>query len=490
MGEGKMPLFRPRFNGSVVVEARPERLTAEPGALVIREMLDHMGLVEFLSERIEDPRNPDLITHPLSELIRSGLILLAQGWRDQDDADALRDDPALRLSVSDRRGVAPLEMRAREEGVMLDKNPEVPDGLASQPTMSRLQSLMSSKGHREVLGEGLLEGAAQRARRQRRGHRMRYATLDVDSFPIDSYGHQSGACYNGYYHRVVFHPLVAHLAETGDIVGARLRAGNVHTASEAAEFIHEMIIGVESKICQVAAVRMDAGFPEEGLLASLEGRGTPYVARLKTNEVLERLAAPYVKRPIGRRTIEPRTWLYELTYQAKEWEQARRIVLVVQERPDDLFLHHFFLVTNFSIEQMSGEELLEFYRQRGNAENFIGELKSVLAPALSSAVRRKRHYRGRELHEQTESVDSFAVNEVRFLLNALAFNVLNGVRQLLARATRQGWSLQRLRERVLRTAARVVVHARRAVFVIDQAHARYWSLLCAKLARLDAAWVT
>jgi hypothetical protein len=485
-----MPLFRPGFNGSVVVEARPERLTTDPGAVVVREMLDRVGLVEYLSKRIKDPRNPDLITHPFSELLRSELILLAQGWRDQDDADALRDDPVLRLSVSERRGVVPLEMRPREDGVRLDKNPEVPDGLASQPTMSRLQSVLSSKAHRQVLREALLESAARRVRVRRRGHRIRYATLDVDSFPIDSYGHQPGALYNGYYHRVVFHPLVAHLGETGNIVGARLRSGNVHTSSEAAEFIHEVLMDVEERICQVAAVRMDAGFPEEGLLGSLEGRRTAYVARIKTNEVLERLAEPYLKRPVGRRTIEPRTWLYELTYQAETWERSRRIVLVVQERPDELFLHHFFLVTNYAIDQMSGEQLLEFYRQRGNAENFIGELKSVLDPALSSAVRTKCHYRGEVPRRRYESVHSFAVNEARFLLNALAFNILHGVRQLLAAATGQGWSLQRVRERVLRIGARVVVHARRAVLVINQAHARLWRLLCTKLSRLPAADLT
>jgi hypothetical protein len=490
MGEERMPLFRPGFNGSVVVEARPERLTTEPGAVVVREMLDRVGLVGYLSERIKDPRDPDLITHPLSELLRSELILLAQGWRDQDDADALRDDPALRLSVSDRRGLAPLEMRPRQEGVRLDKNPEVPDGLASQPTMSRLQSVLSSEAHRQVLREALLESAARRLCARRRGHRIRYATLDVDSFPVDSYGHQPGARYNGYYHRVVFHPLVAHLGETGDIVGAQLRAGNVHTSSEAAEFIHELLIGVESKICQVAAVRMDAGFPEEDLLLSLEGRRTAYVARIKTNEVLKRLAEPYLKRPVGRRTVEPRTWLYELSYQADTWERPRRIVLVVQERPDELFLHHFFLVTNYSVEQMNGEELLEFYRQRGNAENFIGELKSVLDPALSSAVRTKCQYRGHHPRRRYQSVDSFAVNEARFLLNALAFNILHGVRQLLAGATRQGWSLQRVRERVLRVGARVVVHARRAVLVINQAHARLWNLLCTKLSRFPTVELT
>lgn len=482
MGEERVPLFRPRFNGSVAVEARPERLSAEPGAIVIREMLDRLGVVEYLGERIEDRRKQELITHPFAELLRSAIVLLAQGWRDQDDADALRDDPVLRISVSDRRGVAPLEMRPREPGVALNKNPEVPDGLASQPTLSRLQTVLSSVAHREVLRDTLLESAARRCRGQ-----LRQATLDVDSFPIDSYGHQPGARYNGYYHRVVFHPLVAHLGETGDVLGARLREGNLHTANGAAEFIHQMIDAVEKKLCRVAAVRVDAGFPEEELLGSLERRGTAYAARIKTNAVLEALAEPYLKRPAGRPPLEPRTWLYEIRYQAEIWAYPRRIVLVVQERPGELFLHHFFLVTNWTSEQLGGQELLDFYRQRGNAENFIGELKSVLDPALSSAERPKQHYRGRALSEDRPGVDSFAVNEVRLLLNLLAFNVLHAVRQLVVATTGQGWSLKRLRERVLRIAARVVVHARGAVIVIEQAHAALWDRLCRALARLRFA---
>jgi hypothetical protein len=483
MGERKVPLFRPRFNGSVVVEARPERLTTEPGALIVREVLDRLGVVEFLDERIEDPRDPDLITHPMAELLRTALILLAQGWRDADDADFMRDDPVLRLSVSERRGVEPLEMRARAEGEVLGKNPEVPDGLASQPTLSRLVKLLGKAEHRAVLREGLLQAAARRNRASRRGHRLRYATVDVDSFPIDSYGHQAGAIYNGHYRRVVYHPLIASIGESGDIVDAQLRPGNVHTANGAVEFIGEVLDRVEAEICQVAAVRMDAGFPEEGLLGMLEGRRTPYVARLKSNTVLDKLARPYLTRPVGRRPKEPRTWMHELTYRAESWSLERRVVLVVQERVDDLFLHYFWLVTNLSAEQMSGEELLGFYRQRGEAEGFIGELKSVLAPALSSASRQKTHYRGRQLEPSADGVDAFANNEVRLLLNALAFNLLHCTRRLVENATSRGWSLQRVRERVLRVAARVSVHARRAIVVIHRDHARLWQALCTTLER-------
>ena len=69
---------------------------------------------------------------------------------------------------------------------------------------------------------------------------------------------------------------------------------------------------------------------------------------------------------------------------------------------------------------MPPAELLELYRQRGRAEAYMGELMDVLEPALSSAPRTKRHYRGRRLPERQSTVDAFAHNEVILLLNILA----------------------------------------------------------------------
>jgi hypothetical protein len=61
-------------------------------------------------------------------------------------------------------------------------------------------------------------------------------------------------------------------------------------------------------------------------------------------------------------------WLHTLSYRADSWEKARRVVLVVKERPDDLLLDRFFLVTSFDYEQMSRREVLDHYRERGTAE--------------------------------------------------------------------------------------------------------------------------
>lgn len=488
MGESNLTLFPLDFNRSLRVEARPERLTAEAGAVLLREVVERLGVTRWLAERLTDTRDPELVTHPLVELLNTSLLLLGQGWRDQDDADTLRHDPILRLAVSTRRGVSPLERRpAPADGSPLSKNPEQPDGLASQPTFSRLTRMLSTTHNRSVLRESLLETAARQIKARRGGHRLRYVTIDVDSLPIEVAGHQPGSEYNGHYHERIYHPLVASLAEFGDLIDARLREGAAHTAAGALEFILPLLDRVERLLCQVAAVRIDAGFPEENLLAGLEARRTPYVARVKNNAVLDRMAEPYLKRPPGRPPTELREWFYELTYRAESWSRPRRVVLVVQERADELFLHHFWLITNWSAEQMSAEALLELYRQRGTAEGHMGELMDVLDPALSSSPRQKSHYRFEVPTHLTPAGDSFASNEVRLLFNVLAYNVAHAARVLVETATAEGWSLRRFRERVLRVAARVLLHGRRAVLVIGESSATLWCALWPRLRLLRLA---
>src|SRR5262245_18940613 len=105
-------LFRTDFNRSLHVEARAERLTSEGGGVLTREVIERVGITRWLVERLEDRRNPDLITHPLDEMTNTRLLLLAQGWRDQDNADELRHDAALRLAASSRKGTSPLKRRA------------------------------------------------------------------------------------------------------------------------------------------------------------------------------------------------------------------------------------------------------------------------------------------------------------------------------------------------------------------------------------------
>ena len=55
MGETLQPVT-PRFNRSVRVECREDRLTDEPGAVLLREILEASGIVGWLGARLKDPR--------------------------------------------------------------------------------------------------------------------------------------------------------------------------------------------------------------------------------------------------------------------------------------------------------------------------------------------------------------------------------------------------------------------------------------------------
>ena len=468
MGETLQPVT-PGFNRSLRIESRADWLTGDPGVVLLREILERSGIVGWMTSRMRDPRRQEDVTHDLASLIRTVVLLAAQGWRDHDDADALRNDPAFRLAASSAAGLTPLA-----DG----------GGLASQPTLSRFTALMAEPGNLQVLREAVLEMAGRGIRAERGGKRARRITLDVDSAPIEVHGHQPKAEWNGHYAARIYHPLITSIAKTGDMLDARLRAGNVGTAEGALDVILDVVDRAQKGLCEVAMVRIDAGFPSATLLAGLDARGIDYVSRLRANPVLDRMAEPYMKRPPGRRPLEPRMWLYELRYQAESWDRRRRVILVVKERAEDLLLDRFFLVTSRDWPRQTRHEVLAHYRERGKAEGHMGELKDVLAPALSSTNRAKSHWRGRKPKSPAPAVDAFACNEVRLLIACLAYEVMHIARRAMARATGTGWSLRRLRERVLRAGARLVISGRRMVLALASAAAPFWSVLWPRLLAL------
>lgn len=70
MGESQLTLFQPNFNRSIHVEARPERLSSDAGAVLLRELMRRSGLSGLLDEHLCDPRDPSRVIHPFSELLR------------------------------------------------------------------------------------------------------------------------------------------------------------------------------------------------------------------------------------------------------------------------------------------------------------------------------------------------------------------------------------------------------------------------------------
>jgi hypothetical protein len=230
-----------------------------------------------------------------------------------------------------------------------------------------------------------------------------------------------------------------------------------------------------------------------------------YVARKATNSALDKLGKPYLDEHLRGCAREQGLHCFELRYRAETWTRTRRVVLVIQVEPGELLGRHFYLVTNISAARLSGRQLLELYRQRGNAEAAMGEWKSVLAPSLASSPRRKMSYRGRPLPGRPPARDddgdlvsgeeqqleerrrSFQINETSLILSALAYNLLHAVRKQVEAGEGDGWSVRRTRERLLKVGAQVLRHARAVVVAIPQSAAKSWELLWYRLAHLHAA---
>ena len=162
--------------------------------------------------------------------------------------------------------------------------------------------------------------------------------LDVDGLPVEVHGHPPGSEWNGHYHQRMYHGLVASCAETGDLIDGEIFPGASYLGKKALKLTLRVVDRCRGRLCGSMIVRMDAGFPEPGLLKGLESRSVPYIARIRKNEVLNRMAKPYLTQPAGRSPdAPPRLWFHELTYQAESWDRARRVVLVVRERSGELY---------------------------------------------------------------------------------------------------------------------------------------------------------
>lgn len=466
MSESHGWLFEPSFNRSVKVEASDDRITSDGGLVLLREADHRLGLTEHLAQQLVDPRDPALIRYELVELLRERIYALGMGYSAQDDVDRLAHDPAMKMAAWDRRGEQPLDER-----------------LASQPTQSRLiDILIRTAGNRAALRDALADSCERHLRATGGDHAARKITVDIDSFPIVVHGRQPGAAYNGHYKEHVYHPLVASYAVAGSydsvheghrlgngFLHAILRQGQVHTAQGIIRFMQE-VVQKAKRLGFVSDLRIDAGYTDGGTLDYLTDEKVRFLGRLKSNAVLERLAAPYLRRPVGRPPKEGYEDVIELgPYQAESWKHPQRLLLVVVDQPDpatgqlNLLPDYFFLVAGWKPEELDGPAALAHYRQRGTFEDRIGELQQAIRPRLSH--------------------DDFQANEALLRLALLAFNLTSTLRVEYEASAGSCFDLGRFQRDVLKAGGRVVKRAGRLVLQVAKVVLPFWQRLTACLNR-------
>ena len=103
-------------------------------------------------------------------------------------------------------------------------------------------------------------------------------TIDVDSSIHETYGLQKeGGTRFSYTHVRGYHPIYATAADTGEVLHARLRGGNAHTARGAVSFLAETFSRVrQAGVTGGLRLRADSGFYSRGVVAACRKAGVGF----------------------------------------------------------------------------------------------------------------------------------------------------------------------------------------------------------------------
>ena len=420
MGESTNAHAKLRFDRRIRLEFHGTTITSDAGLLACRELDDVMGLTETASECLQDTRGGRNVQHQLVSLLRQSVYNRLAGYEDTNDAERLADDPAMRAVVGGRSIDRPA---------------------ASQSAMSRFETeVLTQDGNVEGL-DRLNAAWVDRAMMQTAHRRV---ILDMDSSESPVHGEQEESSYNGHFGSTCYHPLFV-FNQFGDCEGAKLRAGNVHSAHEWRDVLEPILSRYEETGVR-RYFRADAAFAKPDIYEYLEEHGVFYAIRLPSNEVLQWEIAALLIRPVGRPPKRPVILYDDFWYRAGSWDRARRVVAKVEWHRGELFPRVGFIVTNMTA---GTEGVVRFYNGRGTAEQWIKEGKYALNWTRLSCRR-------------------FVSNRVRLALFVLAYNLGNFLRRLcLPRAIRH-WSLRSVQVKLIKIGGRLVRHARRLIFQLSE----------------------
>src|SRR6059058_2425029 len=85
----------------IQIEVSEAPLTSDAGLLPLRQFDERIGLTKQFAAVLDDPRDPDLIEHSFSDMVRMRIFGILAGYEDQNDHDTLRTDAVFKL-MADR----------------------------------------------------------------------------------------------------------------------------------------------------------------------------------------------------------------------------------------------------------------------------------------------------------------------------------------------------------------------------------------------------
>jgi hypothetical protein len=316
-------IFESLFAKEVIADFAGGRITSDAGGLLLREVDQRYLLTEKAARCLHDSREAPKVKHDLLTLVRQRMFAIAQGYEDNNDAATLARDPAMKI--------------------MAGKAPDSVGDLASQPTLSRFENMVSTKDLRR-LSDWLLELYLKTHPGPRK-----VIVLDMDATDDPTHGKQQLSFFHGYYEEHMYHPLLVFDGRTGFPLAAVLRPGNTHASHGALAVLKRLIKKLKQAYPEALILfRADAGFAIPALYRYLERQEIRHVIGfIINNRVLEK-AAPLLKKAQAayQETGEKQRLFTAFSYQAESWTRPHRIIAKVEYTR--LGANQRFVVTNLS----------------------------------------------------------------------------------------------------------------------------------------------
>jgi hypothetical protein len=385
-------------------------LSSDAGLLALREVERRRAVAGRLGGCIDDPREPSRTVHGVADILRFRMLMIAAGYEDGIDANALRADPVFKMALERTPG---------------ERN------LCSQSTVSRLENLPDRRmllRMAQAMVELYCASFAQVPRR---------ITLDIDDTFDAAHGGQQLRLFNAHYDDYGFQPIVV-FDGAGRFVTAVLRPAKRPKGREITAHLRRLIRAIRSHWPRVEIlIRGDGHYCAPEVLDLCRAKGVYFILGLPATSTLRRpvatLEASSAARAEAARAKVRR--FKEFHDGAASWSRVERIIARVEAGPQGCDTR--FIVT--SLTSGTGKTIYErLYCARGQAENHIKAWKTHLAADRTSCT-------------------SAAANQLRLYLHAGAYWLMWTLRTALPK--RSPWrraQFDTIRLRLIKIAARVV----------------------------------
>ena len=418
------------------------RLTSDGGVLVLAAIERRLGIAERLARCLEDPRAPERVQHGLAEMIRFRALLIAAGYEDANDCDALRADPAFKMAVG--------------------RPPETGADLCSQPTMCRLENLPTPIALKRMMAamiELFCDSFDEVPRR---------IVLDIDDTEDRVHGGQQLALFHAHDDSRCFLPMHIYEATTGKPVAVILRPGKTPGGAEVALVLRHVVMAIRARWPRVEIlIRGDSHYARHEAMTWCEHHRVGYIFGLAGNQILLAKVAALAEDAAVARALgeaEKVRRFGEFRYAAKSWKAPRRVIGRVEASPQGSDSR--FIITNLAGTPRWLYESV--YCQRGQAENLIKAHKRHLASDRTSCT-------------------SATANQFRLLIHTAAYWLMHTLRGLAPKTS--FWrdaQFDTIRLALIKVAARVTEMTTRIKVALPTCypHHQSWALLAGRAAKL------